>query len=242
MGAHMRKLVVKVLAAASLTLAVAGIAAAADMPTKAPAAPVVAPVNWTGFYVGLNAGYGWGKTDHTNTTSGVTTGDFDIKGGVVGLTYGFNWQISRVVLGFEGDFDYAHINGTGGLAVCGAGCFTLTKWISTDRARVGWDFNGLLVYGTGGVAFADVQSGLVPCTNGLTCISKDVTGWTVGGGIEAMFYRNWSAKIEYLHYDFGTKAGWQAAGPSTVTALDRGNIVRAGINYHFNPFVPARLN
>lgn len=229
LGAIMRH-VIALLGAAVLGISVAN---AADMPVKAPPMAAPAAYDWTGLYLGINGGYGWGTSNHTNTTSGVTTGNFDINGGVVGGTYGGNWQIGRVVLGFEGDFDWAHINGVGGIgATCGAGCFTNTKWLSTDRARLGWDSNGWLLYATGGVAFAKVDAGLVPCS---PCKSNNPSGWTAGVGVEKMFYRNWSAKIEYLHYDLGRRANWPAAGgANTVTVLDRGDIIRAGINYHFN--------
>jgi len=210
---------------------VAGSAFAADMPVKARPAPIAVPT-WTGFYIGINGGYGWGRTNHTNTTSGVISGDFNTNGGVVGGTYGVNWQTGQLVLGFEGDFDWAHINGVGG-TTCGAGCFTNTKWLSTDRARLGWDFNGWLLYGTGGVAFGHTEAGIVGCT---PCGDTTHTGWAAGVGVERMFYQNWSAKIEYLHYDLGSPVNWIAGGPSSVTVLNRGDMVRAGINYHFNLF------
>jgi outer membrane immunogenic protein len=185
---------------------------------------------WTGTYIGINGGYGWATSNHTNIASGVTTGDFDIKGGVAGVTYGGNWQAGNVVLGFESDFDWTDIKGTTGIgAVCGAGCFTDTKWLSTERMRAGWDFNGWLLYGTAGAAFADVKAGIVGCT---PCGEKTRAGWTAGVGLETMFWRNWSAKIEYLHYDVGSDINW--TGAAGVRVLDRGDLVRAGINYHFD--------
>jgi outer membrane immunogenic protein len=211
---------------------VAGTAFAADMPVKAP--PMAPPPpTWTGTYIGINGGYGWASSNHTNVTTGVTTGDFDIKGGLAGVTYGGNWQAGHVVLGFETDFDWADIKGTGGIgAVCGAGCFTNNRWLSTERMRAGWDFNGWLLYGTAGAAFADVKAGLVGC--GTPCGEKTRGGWTAGVGVETMFWQNWSAKIEYLHFDLGKDITWNAAGPSGVAVLDRGDMVRAGINYHFD--------
>ena len=211
---------------------VAGTAFAADMPVKAP--PMAPPPpTWTGTYIGINGGYGWATSNHTNVTTGLTSGDFDTNGGVAGVTYGGNWQAGHVVLGFETDFDWADIKGTSGLAaVCGGGnCFTTTKWLSTERMRAGWDFNGWLLYGTAGAAFADVQAGVVGFgPNG----EKSRGGWTAGVGLETMFWHNWSAKVEYLHYDLGKDITWNAAGPTGVAVLDRGDLVRAGINYHFD--------
>jgi len=209
---------------------VAGTAFAADMPVKAP--PMAPPPpTWTGTYIGINGGYGWATSNHTNVTTGLTSGDFDTNGGVAGVTYGGNWQAGHVVLGFETDFDWTDIKGIGGVgAACGAtGCFTDTKWLSTERMRAGWDFNGWLLYGTAGAAFADVKAGIVGSgPNG----EKTRGGWTAGVGLETMFWRDWSAKIEYLHYDLGRDINSNPGTP--LSALDRGDIVRAGINYHFD--------
>jgi outer membrane immunogenic protein len=214
-------------------------AVAADMPLKAPPAPVIAPT-WTGTYIGINGGYGWGTSNHTNVVLATSNGDFDIKGGIAGVTYGGNWQAGHVVLGFESDFDWAHIDGVSTAAACGPGCFTNTKWLSTERMRAGWDFNGWLFYGTAGAAFARVDAGIVGC---IPCVDKTRTGWAAGVGVETMFYQNWSAKIEYLHYDLGDSIHWSTVGAANgVTVLDRGDIIRAGINYHFDLLNLLHLN
>jgi outer membrane immunogenic protein len=209
---------------------VAGTAFAADMPVKAP--PMAPPPpTWTGTYVGVNGGYGWGTSNQTDVL-GATSGSYNINGGVAGVTYGGNWQAGHVVLGFETDFDWAHINGNKATAVCAAtNCFTNTKWLSTERMRAGWDFDGWLVYGTVGAAFADVKAGQDSCGGGL-CGEKSRGGWTAGVGVETMFWRNWSAKLEYLHYDLGKDIMYNPG--TAVAVLDRGDIVRAGINYHFD--------
>jgi outer membrane immunogenic protein len=225
------------LAIAALVVTTLG-ASAADLPartyTKAP--PMVDPVyNWTGFYVGINGGYDWGRSNHTNTGTLITTGDFDTNGGVVGGTYGFNWQTGHFVLGFEGDYDWAHANGVGGVGlICGTGCFTNLTSIGTDRVRLGWDINSWLLYGTAGLAFGHIDAGIVGCAGG-TCGSVNRTGWTAGVGIEKMFYRNWSAKLEYLHYDLGTANGVYFP---LITVTSHGDMVRAGVNYHFNWMQP----
>lgn len=212
---------------------VAGSAFAADMAVKAP--PLMAPAaptpTWTGTYIGINGGYGSGTSNHTDLF-GNTTGDFTIKGALAGVTYGGNWQAGNVVLGFESDFDWAHIDGTQATPLCAGGsCFTNTKWLSTERMRAGWDFNGWLVYGTAGAAFARVDAGQDGCPLSF-CREKTRAGWAAGVGVETMFWRNWSAKLEYLHYDVGNNIQYIPATP--VKVLDRGDIVRAGINYHFD--------
>jgi len=141
-----------------------------------------------------------------------------------------------VVLGFESDLDWAHINGDPSLpGICaGTVCFTHTKWLSTERMRAGFDFNNWLIYGTGGAAFALVKAGQDSCAPVLLCGETTRFGWVAGVGMETMFWQNWSAKLEYLHYDFGDKIMYNPGTP--ITVLDRGDIIRAGINYHFDPF------
>ena len=90
-----------------LALTTAG-AMAADIPVRAPArAPVLVPAfTWSGFYIGLNGGYGWG------TSTWDSTGSFDVSGGLVGGTIGYNWQVGTWVFGLEGDIDWADIKGS----------------------------------------------------------------------------------------------------------------------------------
>lgn len=110
------------------------------MPLKAPPAPVMMPT-WTGTYVGINGGYGWGRSDQSGF--GISTGDYDLHGGLAGVTYGGNWQAGHVVLGFESDFDWAHIKGNMTNVICASAlCFTNSRWLSTERMRAGWDLNG----------------------------------------------------------------------------------------------------
>ena len=222
----------KFLAAFAITALAGGSAIAADLPFKAPPPPAPLVATWTGTYIGLNGGWGSGTSRQTAPSVGVTTGDYDISGGLFGVTYGGNWQMGHAVLGFEGDFDWAHINGTVTNAACGGTCFTNTRSRSTERMRAGWDFNGWLLYGTLGAAFANVKAGQVGCGGPGFCGQGTRAGWVGGVGVEKMFWRNWSAKLEYLHYDLGSSIMMNPALP--ITVLDRGDIVRAGINYHFD--------
>ncbi len=238
-GVAMKKLLSIAALGALVALGSAGSALAADMAVKArPMAPP--PPTWTGTYIGINGGYAWGTSDHTNT-AGVTTGDFDLRGGLAGVTYGGNWQMGHAVLGFESDFDWAHIDGSTAAAACAPlSCYTNNKWLSTERMRAGWDFNGWLLYGTLGAAFARTEAGVTGCpfaAGVLGCGTRTRAGWTGGVGVETMFWRNWSAKIEYLHYDLGDSINY-----ASVSVRDRGDLIRAGINYHFDLFGLLHLN
>jgi outer membrane immunogenic protein len=234
----------------------AGTAVAADMPLKAPPPPVIV-ATWTGTYIGINGGYGWGTTDHTDVF-GVTTGTFNQNGGMFGVTYGGNWQSGHVVLGFESDYDWADIKGTlttGGppLGLCSVGggntCFTKLKDFSTERMRAGYDLNGWLLFGTAGAGFGRVSAGQNPCSltvfGGNSCGEKWRDGWVAGVGIEKMFLPHWSAKLEYLHYDFGSDFNYMPAaigGGNAVHVLERGDMIRLGINYQFDMLGLLHLN
>jgi outer membrane immunogenic protein len=139
-------------------------------------------------------------------------------------------------------------------------------YLGTVRGRLGWLFTPtLLVYGTGGLSYGGVTlnaasnvfndvlagNGALPASIGGANFSNTQVGWTAGGGVEWMFMPNWSAKVEYLYYDLGTVtqnfalASVNAAGTQSalfggqVRARANGNIVRAGLNYHFNWGAPA---
>ena len=207
---------------------------AADLGRRMPvkAAPMVEPVfNWTGFYLGVNGGYGWAKSTHTDV-AGLTTGSFNQRGGLIGGTLGYNWQMGGAVLGLEGDLDWARINGS--VAGCAFGsCFTNIRGFDTVRGRLGYAAGSWMPYITGGLAVANIQAG----QDGVASNDAWRAGWTIGGGVEWMFAPRWSAKAEYLYADFGTGAAVSYTTPAAalVNANERNvNIVRGGINYHFD--------
>jgi outer membrane immunogenic protein len=146
---------------------------AADLPVKA--APPVEIYNWTGFYLGASAGGSLGFSDHVDRATGVSdTSGYNVKGGLVGGTLGYNWQMSNFVVGFEGDASWVAERGVmpdvGPVAinngfVDGAGnslfaSYTAETWLATARGRVGYAVNNLLFYGTGGYAAAGVGQGI----------------------------------------------------------------------------------
>ena len=228
-------------ALALTAFAAAGPAIAADLPAPAPPPPrapatyvPAAPAfTWTGFYIGVNGGYGFGSSTWNAPAS---TGAFNTDGFLVGGTIGANWQLNALVLGVEGDFDYSTINGSSGVvcnAPTAASCETATNWLATVRGRVGYAFDHILVYGTGGGAFANLQTGLNPPQ---TFGERTAFGWTAGAGVEVAFTQNWTAKLEYLYVDLENQTcaltvNCGLAAGSTVTFTE--SLVRAGLNYKF---------
>ena len=206
-------------------------ASAADMPTKAPMAPLPFAYNWTGFYVGINGGGGWGRSTQTDA-AGVTSGSYNQSGGLVGGTVGYNWQMTNWVLGLEADWDWANIDGSTNPVVCAApGCFTDLRSIGTVRPRLGYAWDRWLLYVTGGLAWGDIKAGQDSCTPSTLCGSNTELGWTIGAGIEAFLIPKWTVKLEYLYADLGNHVYYTPAIP--VSATEKVNLVRAGLNYHF---------
>ncbi|WP_052954624.1 outer membrane protein [Microvirga vignae] len=213
----------KILLASVALLGLTAAASAADLPSRRAPAPVVAAVpvfTWTGFYVGVNAGYGWSDDD----LDGVDFADDDDDGGFVGgAQVGYNYQIGSFVVGLEGDIQFADFGREGAFTfvdpVTGdtfTGDLDSSDWFGTVRARAGVAFGQALIYATGGFAFAD-----------------DANGWTVGGGLEYAFTNNLSAKIEGLYVSLD--------GDNDDFDFDFDNdtdfgVVRAGLNYRFGTY------
>ena len=211
-------------------LALSGVTAmAADLPRAAPAykAPVAVPMyNWTGGYIGINGGYAWGESDWG------FFGSTKPSGGTVGLTLGYNWQAmgSPWVLGLEGDINWANIKGNFANMACPVGCSIKSDWFGTVRGRVGYAFDRVMPYVTGGLAFGDVNAQV----NGIGTTSDTNFGWTVGAGLEGAIAPNWTAKIEYLYMDLGnTNCGVLLCGPLVSDIDFTSHVVRAGLNYKF---------
>lgn len=218
---------------------------AADFPLPSQAAPVPPPIynseapgkSWAGVYFGINGGYGFGNSQWS--LAGTPTSIFNSNGFLVGGTVGINIPISEVLFGFEGDIDWAGLDGSvGNCAVNGTGavaaCETKDNFLGTARARVGYEFDRALVYVTGGAAFGNVQAGLNPPA---TFDSALKVGWAAGAGIEYAFTNNWSAKAEYLYVNLGNASCTtiancgSAAGASVALTED---VIRAGLNYKFS--------
>lgn len=213
------------------TVIAAATASAADlprqqqMPTKA---PVYAPqlYNWTGFYIGINGGGGWGSSEWSAFTG---TSSADVSGAVVGGTVGYNWQTGPVVFGLEGDLDWSSMEGSTALAPCTTSCETSNSWLATTRGRIGYAFDRILPYVTGGAVFGDVQASPTAFAGN----TETRVGWTIGGGAEFALSRQWTAKLEYLYADLGDTS-CTAGNCATSTNVDlNANLVRGGINFRF---------
>ena len=200
---------------------------AADLPRRYNPVPqpVYAPFyNWTGFYIGINGGGAWGNSKWDSV------GSFDVSGGMIGGTVGYNWQVSQFVFGLEGDVDWTNINGRT-TAACAFGCKTQNNWLATVRGRVGYTFDRFLPYITGGLAVGHVKA----TQPGFAGADDTNAGWTVGGGLEFVIAGNWTAKAEYLYVNLGKFNCGLGCGnghnPDNVSF--NAHVVRGGVNFRF---------
>ncbi len=228
-------------------------ASAADMAVKAPPPIVTTVFNWTGFYLGIEGGGAWGRTQYIAADPAVPavlglpiTNPFDVSGGLFGGTVGYNWQFSNWVVGAEGDLSWVSKSGINNDIPPFTTTWTNTtseRWLGTGRLRLGvTPADRWLVYATGGFAVAGVEATVNSTATGAGIFSQTQTrwGWTVGGGIEAAINRNWSLKAEYLYVDLQNGTYFSpdilSAGQTIVTRTVtlNNNILRAGINYKFD--------
>ena len=224
----------------------------------------------------------WGS-DLLNPSGLSSTGNFNVNGGLVGATMGVSGQWGAWVLGVEGDLDWQDLQGTSGSPFCtglvtstavntftvtppanpvpvmvnapaaGLSCKTASNWLGTVRARFGYAWDRVLLYGTAGGAGTNIETAL----SGLPYQNNAVFGWTVGAGLEWAFADNWTFKVEYLFVDFGKSVcnhgyscGYDAAATSTTNTITQvvtttspvgasmaatlnENIVRVGLNFKF---------
>jgi outer membrane immunogenic protein len=213
-------------------LLTAGAAAAADLPNryKAPAeyyspAPVA---NWQGFYVGLNAGYGWGAfTDGADWAFGKPSG------GQVGFTAGYNYILApNFLVGVESDFDFAGMKDTR-TPYFGLASASGMNDLFTLRGRVGYTVDRALFYVTGGFAGARNTGTIGNLWTGFAGQQSTFqTGWALGAGVEYLIMPNLSVKAEYLYTSVGSDRYFDFS-PNAIQASANVSQIRAGANYHF---------
>ncbi len=139
----------------------------ADLPMTAPG------FDWTGYYAGLQAGYGWGRSEITGDDGGPFSVKPDIDGGFVGGHVAGLWQFDQAVIGAEADLNYASIDGTAGPANAFG---TDVKWFGSVNAKAGYAMDRVLIYGIGGVAFAGIETSQAAGTT--FARTRTSTGWT----------------------------------------------------------------
>jgi outer membrane immunogenic protein len=181
--------------------------------------------NWTGWYIGINAGGSSTSIYHdvaVPAIGAIPSRLFAFEGRdgsfTGGFQAGYNWQFApNWLLGIEGDINYLRGSRDNSFRFLVLGedvvgtLNTRLRWLSTVRGRLGYTWANTMVYATGGVAFGAVRSnvdatrsdgGVVEATFAGS-YSATRTGWTVGGGLEQALTNIVSLRIEYLHFDLG---------------------------------------
>lgn len=205
---------------------------AADLSTPyQPSAAVYSPAsafNWSGFYVGANAGYGWAEM--SDNLGGPVQRLQGALGALGGVQVGYNYDFGGFVLGVEGDLQVSGMKYTETLAGV-TGTFSVDQF-GTLRARAGLAADRFLPYVTGGLAVANGHINI----NGAGANydeSKVSVGWTVGAGVEFAATDNITLKAEYLYADFGKANYTGPVGAIPAEVSTKASIVRTGVNFKF---------
>lgn len=227
----MKKVLFATVALAALTIAPA-FAADPGMPMEE--API--GFSWTGGYIGVQAGYGWG--DYRQFSASGVGVNVDVDGFAGGAFVGYNYQLSNnIVLGAEADIstglDGETAQGTAGpFWSCSTGaCNTDIDWFATIRARLGYAMDRFHVYGTGGLAVARQSGGIYNSAQQGT--TQTETGWALGAGLEYAFTDNIIVRGEYLHVDLGDIRFGTGLGTEAFEGDGDFDTVRLGVAYKF---------
>jgi outer membrane immunogenic protein len=210
------------------------------------AEPYAPPVyDWSGFYVGVHAGYGWADTDfdyEADANPGVIVPfEWESDGALGGGQIGYNFQTGGFVFGVEVDVSAMDMSETVDFdALFGVGSDTVIEssfgWLATIRGRVGYAFDNFLIYGTGGYVTGEGESEGTSTSGGVTTTfseDSDFDGWTAGGGVEVGFTENLSLKAEYLYIELDDETQRDRTDTATITTGSEAHMARIGLNYRF---------
>lgn len=249
----MKKLIIALMLSTSPVVAYA-----ADMVVEE-TVPVVEPLLWSGGYIGLHAGYSWGRENDNQSdlfpcvsegsvdcvNNGTVVQDdfadrFDLDGFIGGAHAGYNWQTGQWVFGVEGDIDYADISGGSDFSYLGgnvAGNLSFkSDWQASLRLRAGYAVDTWLLYATGGGAIGHGELH-ARGNNFRTPFSETDdnthTGWTVGGGVEKAFTPNWIGRFEVRYTDFGKESYDLGLGGDDIDVDWNQTTVNVGFSYKY---------
>jgi outer membrane immunogenic protein len=185
--------------------------------------------NWSGFYAGVNGGYGWGTLTR-KPVGGVET-ESNSSGWNLGAQAGYNVDMGGFVLGGEADINWTSIGREEDLGAVGTSKVGMDAY-GTVRGRAGVVFGQVMPYATLGVAWGRGTASVTSPSDVITSQSKNHLGWTAGVGLEAAATDNITIKAEYLYVDLGTQS-YSGLPGGNIDATQRFSVVRAGINYKF---------
>ena len=247
----MKREFIRYLAGAAAGVLLAGSPAiAADLTPVPPPAPVF---TWTGFELGAHVGGGSDRTRVNLYDLYDFSDSYNSTGAFGGAHVGFNYQLmGPLVIGVQGEYNFAGLIGNSSAFPLNYLATSVREFGSAD-ARIGYAFNNnLLIYAIGGFAYGDIRGTInfqgfpgfpAPYVTGFPVnrfFDANRYGFDVGGGLEYNFYGNWTARLEYRYYDFGTR-GFADAGFAAPVSIaipnhtDRETMQtgRIGLTYKF---------
>jgi outer membrane immunogenic protein len=206
--------------------------------------------DWSGFYLGGDGGFGWKTASGTLTDAlgaPLTSYNYRVNGPMAGLFVGGNYQLSRVVLGAEGDWQFSNLTGNNQtqapLGVAGAfptGPFTVSTTVkdyASLRGRLGFAFDRFMAFGTAGWAWGNPLTSYAPLS-GAPFVNQGgrSTGWTAGAGVDYAVTDSVIARIEYRYTELAS-ASFVSASTNSAAPANRApiNDLRAGLAYKFAP-------
>lgn len=214
---------------------------------KTPVAPVAPAWTWTGFYLGLHLGGVWDQRDATitNAASGrfLASGSTHAANAAGGVQVGYNYAVTaNFVAGAEADVSFTNMRD---VTIGGSGLGerdNSIKQYGTVRGRLGYAWNNILLYGTGGFAWANeqiVRTQQIGTINNATpgtveTASATGLGWSAGAGLEWSFMQCWTARVEYLHLGLASQSFVFPLATQRINASAQIDTVRFGVNYKFN--------
>ena len=184
--------------------------------------------SWTGVYVGGHAGLAVGDASGNIAGTPITV-DVDMNGAIYGGQVGFNYQTGNTVIGIEGTFSGASLDGNSTCIIGPLNCQAEVDWTATVVGKLGYAFNRSMIYAVGGVAWAEINSDVDIIGIPLASASQTHTGWVAGLGIERALSDRVSAKIEYNHLEFGSETHL-LGGVVPVKVDASSDVIKLGIN------------
>lgn len=219
----------RALLASVAVIATMGAAQAADLIVDEPAAiSAAAAYDWSGFYAGVNLGYGAGQIDLAAGPGNAIVSSEDIAGWLAGVQLGYNLQMDQVVVGVQTDLSLSGIESDED-----AGPNDTIDWLGSTTARLGIALEGVLPYVKAGVAYgAGTGNQGDPPDN--EAVDATFVGWTAGAGVEFAVSENISIFGEYNYYDLGTQTlDFNVGTNADVDASPTLHTVKAGVNFSF---------
>jgi outer membrane immunogenic protein len=244
----------KVLLSTVALIAFAAPAAAADLAarpyTKAPPVPIPVMYDWSGFYLGINGGWGSSHKCWDSVAPFLIGGEgcHDATGGTVGGQIGYRWQTGTWVFGLEGQGNWADFNGSNAsLRFPGFANETRINAFGLFTGQIGYAANNVLFYVKGGAAVTGEQFRIRAIPSGiLFATANDDTRWgaSVGAGVEFGFAPNWTAGVEYNHLFMQDRTVNFGLGTAAALAADRiqqdVDLVTVRVNYKWGGPVIAK--